>query len=144
MSQDRPEVLTRSIQLTDVWLKELKEDLQLSTPSQAYSVLRPVLHALRDRLTVQQSAHLSAQLPAMIVGTYYDGWDPDAVPKKIRDAEAFVEEVQARGASNAFPDDPLKAVRAVFSLLDRKLSPGAFAKVVDQLPRPLQEIATGA
>ena len=76
MSQDRPEVLTRSIQTTDIWLKELMDELALQTPSQAYSVLRPVLHVLRDRLTVQQAAHLAAQFPAMLAGIFYDGWYP--------------------------------------------------------------------
>lgn len=144
MSQDRPDVLTRSIQTTDLWLKELKDDLQLQTPSQAYSVLRPVLHVLRDRLTVQQSEHLAAQFPAMVAGIYYDGWDPDAVPMKIRDADAFLEEVLERAAPGALPADPRRAVGAVFKLLERRLAPGAFAKAADQLPQSLRELAAEA
>lgn len=139
MSQDRPEVLTRSIQITDVWLKELMEDMRLETPSQAYAVLRPVLHALRDRLTVQQAAHLAAQFPAMIAGIYYDGWDPDAVPKKIRSADAFLEDVQSRAAPGRL-EDPAQTVAAVFRFLDRKLSPGALAKATGQLPEPLRAL----
>ncbi len=140
MSQNRPEVLSRSIQITDTWLKELMDDLDLQNPSQAYAVLRPVLHALRDRLTVQQAAHLAAQFPAMVVGIYYDGWDPEAVPKKIRDADAFLDDVQSRAQPNDLPD-PQRCTAAVFRLLDRKLSPGAFAKAAEQLPQSVREVA---
>ena len=139
MSQDRPEVLTRSIQATDIWLKELMDELKLETPSQAYAVLRPVLHALRDRLTVPQSAHLAAQFPAMVAGIFFDGWDPAAVPKKIRDADAFLDDVQSRAGADGLPD-PRRCTAAVFGLLERKLSPGALAKAAGELPRSVREI----
>ena len=44
--------------------------------NQSYTALRAVLHALRDRLTVEESAQFAAQLPMLIRGLYYGGWDP--------------------------------------------------------------------
>jgi uncharacterized protein (DUF2267 family) len=38
--------------------------------------LRATLHALRDRLIIDEVAQLSAQLPMLIRGLYYKGWDP--------------------------------------------------------------------
>ncbi|RAY11552.1 DUF2267 domain-containing protein [Actinomadura craniellae] len=51
--------------------------------NQSYEALRAVLHALRDRLTVEESAKLAAQLPLLVRGVYYDGWDPSKVPQKM-------------------------------------------------------------
>jgi uncharacterized protein (DUF2267 family) len=51
--------------------------------NQSYAALRAVLHALRDRLTVEEGAQFAAQLPMLIRGLYYGGWDPRRVPQKM-------------------------------------------------------------
>ncbi len=38
--------------------------------NQSYGALRAVLHALRDRLTVEVTAQLAAQLPLLVRGIY--------------------------------------------------------------------------
>ncbi|WP_197496500.1 DUF2267 domain-containing protein [Mycobacterium sp. 1274761.0] len=42
----------------------------------SYAALRAVLHALRDRLPVNEAAQLGAQLPMLVRGIYYTGWNP--------------------------------------------------------------------
>jgi uncharacterized protein (DUF2267 family) len=58
----------------------------------AYHALRSVLHALRDRLTVNEANDLAAQLPMLIRGLYYEGWSPGSVPIRMT-REAFLQRI---------------------------------------------------
>ncbi|MGH3376198.1 MAG: DUF2267 domain-containing protein [Actinoallomurus sp.] len=60
---------------------------------QSYTALRAVLHALRDRLTVDETADFAAQLPMLVRGIYYDGWNPSKVPKKMH-RDDFLEQIR--------------------------------------------------
>jgi uncharacterized protein (DUF2267 family) len=55
--------------------------------NQSYAALRAVLHTLRDRLTVDEGAQFAAQLPMLVRGLYYEGWDPSRVPQKMSKEE---------------------------------------------------------
>jgi uncharacterized protein (DUF2267 family) len=48
--------------------------------TQSYAALRAIMHALRDRLTVNEAVQLGAQLPILLRGVYYDGWAPSKAP----------------------------------------------------------------
>jgi uncharacterized protein (DUF2267 family) len=63
------------MQKTQIWLKDLMSQLDWEDrPHKAYLALRTVLHALRDRLTVEEAVQLGAQLPMLVRGFYYEGW----------------------------------------------------------------------
>jgi len=59
-------VFDSTLQTTHRWLHELELIASLENESEAYSVLRAVLHALRDRLPADEAVHLGAQLPMLI------------------------------------------------------------------------------
>src|ERR1700719_1588627 len=73
MSATGLEVFDKTVQTTNAWLKEIMEANGLDR-RRAYRVLAAVLHALRDRLTVDEVAQLGAQLPILVRGLYYDQW----------------------------------------------------------------------
>ena len=72
---DRTNRVLKEIEQAYGWPKERR--------NQSYAALRAVLHALRDRLSIDEAAQLAAQLPVLIRGIYDDGWDPSRVPLRM-------------------------------------------------------------
>jgi uncharacterized protein (DUF2267 family) len=62
MSNGVLEIFDASLQKTQVWLNDLMSELDWEEkPQKACLALRTALHALRDRLTVEEAVHLGAQ-----------------------------------------------------------------------------------
>ena len=57
------------------WVDELAEDLNWDV-RRAYHLLRSVLQALRDWLSPEEMADLSAQLPTLVRGIYSKAGSP--------------------------------------------------------------------
>jgi uncharacterized protein (DUF2267 family) len=110
------------------WPKERRQ--------QSYAALRSVLHALRDRLTVQEAADFAAQLPMLIRGVYYEGWDPSRVPLKVH-REEFLDRV-ARQFPYEVEGGMERLVRTVLEVLHRRyVSEGELEDIRSSLPRDL-------
>lgn len=137
MSANGLEVFDKTLETTHVWLGEIMEDLGPDRQV-AWKVLSVVLRKLRDRLPIGLAAHLGAQLPLLIRGTYYDQFEPSKLPTECDSREQFVAEV-AEWLSDIRPVDPDEAVRCVFKVLSRHVDPGQIAKVREALPRSLRQ-----
>lgn len=129
-----------TLQKTHEWLHTLAEQAEYGNEAQAYSAMRAVLHALRDRLIVSEAADLGAQLPMLIRGFYYEGWKPGSAPKKLRDREAFLLNVMERLQSANETIDAEHACRSVFSLLNDKITAGEIEDVCGELPHEIREL----
>ncbi len=126
-----------SVQKSDTWLKELKEDLHLQSRHQAYSTLRAVLHVLRDRLTIDESADLGAQLPLVIRGIYYDEYKPSRMPVKIRDKKEFLMRIKEHFRDGV---DPEQAAKSVFKVMKHKVTDGEIRDVENMMPPEVKEL----
>jgi uncharacterized protein (DUF2267 family) len=131
--------LNRSMEKTQVWLKDLVEIGHLETETQAYSLLRAVLHTLRDYLTVDEAVNLAAQLPLVLRGTFYETWKPSRVPLPIHKTEEFLEHVRQE-TRHSSPVDPMHAFRSVATLLDRKISAGEMSDVHHMVPKEIRNL----
>jgi uncharacterized protein (DUF2267 family) len=133
-----PASIAHSVQQTQEWLKELCDYGDLAKTDEALAVLRAVLHQLRDRLTIEEAVDLAAQLPIVVRGIYYEGWQPSKVPIKVKKRQEFVDEVNSRELPIAVPAE--RAVRDVFALLAHHCDPGEISDVIAQLPRELKAL----
>lgn len=125
-------MVDRTIHETNEWLNEISGELNTDRQG-SYRALRGVLHALRDRLTVDESAHLAAQLPTLVRGIYYEGYKPSKQPMAERELEAFLDMI--RTDSGPGPDmDPAEAGKAVFKVLDKHADDGEMEHVFHLLP----------
>ncbi|MBI4018310.1 MAG: DUF2267 domain-containing protein [Candidatus Aenigmarchaeota archaeon] len=130
------ESFDRTLQKTNEWLRELMDDLHMENRNEAYHVLRSVLQALRDRLPRDEAVQFGAQLPMLVRGFYYEGWDPFKDPAEIRSGEEFFARIREyfhfqRGTS---PVNPERYAKAVFSLLSRKMDAGEIEDIRDNFP----------
>lgn len=102
---------------------------------QSYAAMRAVLHALRDRLTVEEAADFAAQLPMLLRGLFYEGWDPSRVPVKMS-KEEFLARVR-----QDFPYDVeggIEAlVRTVLHALRSNVTEGEWEDIKSSLPAEL-------
>jgi len=138
MSSSGLEVFDRTIQETNIWLGEIAEEIGPDRQV-AYRVLRAVLHAIRDRLMADQAAHLSAQLPMLIRGIYYEGYHPARTPSTARGRAGFLNAVSGE-LRDTRPINPEDACAAVFNCMRRHITPGQLEHVFWSLPEPVRQI----
>ncbi|GAA0923537.1 DUF2267 domain-containing protein [Pseudonocardia zijingensis] len=100
--------------------------------NQSYAALRVVLHALRDRLAVEEAAQLSAQLPLLVRGIYFEGWDPSKVPIKMHRDE-FLRRIRDEFPFE-IPGGPERLVGTTLEALRRHISDGEWDDVRASLP----------
>ena len=138
MSTTGLEVFDKTLQSTHIWLDEIMEKIGPDR-SLAWRVLSTVLQAMRDRLPVDLAAHFGAQLPLLVRGTYYAGFDPSRMPTDWHTAEEFRKHVSS-GLSSGRVVGADDAIAAVIAVLDRHLSEGQVDKVYLALPKQIREL----
>ncbi len=139
MTQTSLAAFDSTLQTTNIWLNDVLERLGWQDHHHAYQALRAVLHALRDRLPVDQAAAFAAQLPMLVRGFYYEGWHPHGKPVKERHKEEFLAHIAA-----AFRDDPEvdpeRVARAVFQVVSKHVTGGEIEGVKRSLPAELRSL----
>jgi uncharacterized protein (DUF2267 family) len=127
-----------SLEETYDWLDHVAFELGNDDRHLALAVLRAVLHAVRDHLTIEQTAHFSAQFPIFIRGLYFERWTPDA-PRNGRSAELFVARIESELEGYGNKCEGGEAARAVFAVLEENVS-GSAEKIRLSLPEPIRDL----
>jgi uncharacterized protein (DUF2267 family) len=139
MSATGLEVFDTTLQKTHAWLRSLMQELGREDRHEAYLALRATLHALRDRLTVEEVAQFGAQLPMLIRGFYYEGWDPTGKPLRERHREQFLARIQQefRDGGGIAPE---RIARAVFTVMAMRVTEGEIENVKHVLPAEIRDL----
>ncbi|MBN3508715.1 DUF2267 domain-containing protein [Mycolicibacterium septicum] len=123
--------LDHAMHMAHTWVNGVARQFDTDDREFAYRVLRAWLHTLRDRLTVAAAAHFAAQLPDLIRGVFYAGWDPDVVPVKF-DVEAYGSRFAHE--ANISIQDVDRAASTVTAALLHFLPAAQIDKALEQLP----------
>ena len=138
----QPTILQRSAEQARHWIDETATELGHDDKLAAYRTLKGVLHTLRDRSTVAESAQLASQLPELIRGAYYENWRPAGTPEHYRDAAAFLDRVRDH-TGLAGETEASFAVTAVMTVLRRHVSSGELDDLLATMPSPIRELLEG-
>ncbi len=121
------------------WIRDILRETGWEDRHYALQALRGVLHAVRDELTADQSGHLSAQLPTLIRGIYFEGWDPSKAPALDRSAEVFVDRIRPDFAGYGEAVDFTWLARCVLRVLKNRV-PGEYDKIKAAIPKEVRQI----
>ncbi len=129
--------LDQSIGKANAWLAEIADELGAEDRRLAYRATRAWLHALQGRLPVTIAAKLAAQLPELLRGVFYDGWNPSRVPVKFGTREYVQRFAGDVGIHDA---DVPRAAGVVTRVVRRHVSVGALDEALHALPPGLRQL----
>lgn len=143
MAPNSVEAFDTTIQKTYEWLHEIGEELGMENRRHAYLALRGTLHAVRDFLPIDESAQFSAQLPMLVRGIYFEGWNPSANAMTDRSRERFLHRVEASLEralwSEGICPEAEQVAPAVLRVIANHVSPGEFNQVRLVMPQRIRE-----
>lgn len=131
MSEQGLETIETTVQKTHEWIERIAASTHMEKRD-AWKSLRAVLQTLRDRLPADLAEHFGAQLPMLVRGLYYEGWEPSKVPIKMS-REEFLAVVQSRTIADRVID-PVQTVQNVLAILANHIGGGEMHKVMDAFP----------
>ncbi len=126
-----------AVHLANEWIRDLAEKPEVGSDTQAYIILRAGLHLIRDRLRVDEVAHLSAQLPMLVRGFFFEGWKPPNEDSGAGESTRHLIQEMGDRLERLSEIQPEDALFLVYALLARKLSTGELKYVDRALPYDL-------
>ncbi|MFT6945438.1 MAG: hypothetical protein ACJAUW_002020 [Yoonia sp.] len=132
-------VFERTTHEAHEWVNDLAGRSGWTNEREVLHLLRTVLGKIRDHLPVNEMAQFSAQLPTILRGMFYEGWQPKKTPVRERHAAEFMADVEEsigdvqdyRGEGD---------IVAVFKTINAHISRGEVEDVRACLPQELRDL----
>lgn len=122
-----------------LWIDEVSALIKMSERKDlAWSTLRAVLHALRDRMTTEDVFHLSAQLPTLIRGMYFEGYHFGNKPERMNVDGLLLRINQGMGPAPKV--DGKQAFKAVLWVLHNHVSKGEMDNIYAIMPKDIRTL----
>jgi len=132
-------VFERTTHEAHEWVNDLAGRTGWSNEREVLRLLRSVLAAIRDHLPVNEMAQFSAQMPLILRGMFYEGWQPKNTPLRERHAAAFIAAIEGRIGDVVDYQGPAD-VKAVFNVINARISRGEVEDVRACLPQELRDL----
>lgn len=142
MNMARVKRFEMTVHTADRWIGDVAKQTGDSNVA-AYGAMSAVLHALRDSLPQEESASLADQLPLVIRGVYYEGWEPASTPQQHGHPEAFLRRIETE-ASMSSQEEAALATRATMGVLGYDIDEGEMEGVLAVLPPPIRSLVEDA
>ncbi len=140
------DIFNKYAQKGNQMVNELAAELGIPEDKEtAFRILRAVLRALRNQLSIEESFQLLAQLPMAIKGIYVEQWNISKSEGRARNVHDFVAAVRHQDHPMGRHDlmtakDGINAVMAVFKVLSAHVSAGEIKDIISVLPTPLKDL----
>ncbi len=133
------EVIDHAVQHTHEWVNELAGRLGWGSKRSTLHLMRAVLRRLRDHLQPEEMAQMSAQLPLLIRGMFFEGWVPAHTPIHARGANDFADAIKEEMGLDAEYEGS-GDIRCVFEVLNARLSAGEVNDVRANRPEAVRAL----
>lgn len=127
-----------------VWLNAIANKMHIENRQDiALQALRGVLHGLRDRLIPDEVFDLSAQLPTLIRGIYFEGYSIRNKPEKMSMKDLRNRLKRQIKNYDIFEIDIDIALCAVIRTLHENVSRGELRDIYDVMPKDIKKFWNG-
>lgn len=132
-------VIDHTVHLTHEWINELSERLEFASKRNTLHLLRATLHHIRDHLRLDETAQISAQLPTLIRGFFFEGWMPKNTPIKERKSDDFIAYISEQMADSE-EYCGVEDIKCVFKLLNGRISRGEIEAIRTSIPKSIRDL----
>jgi len=132
-------VFERTTHEAHAWVNDLAGRTGWTNEREVLRLLRSVLARIRDHLPVNEMAQFSAQLPLILRGMFFEGWQPEQTPVRERHAAQFFARIEEKIGDVTEYRGPAD-IEAVFTLVNAHISRGEVEDVRACLPQELRDL----
>lgn len=118
------------------WIADLMARLGWHDRAKAYAALLGTLHVLRDSLPRDEAIYVGGQMPPLLRGVYYEGWQP-SMRLSAKSRNEFLERIH-EAVHRDTGIDTEQVAHAVFALLAARLPASELDNAKAATPRPLR------